>query len=199
MRFDYYATGDSAGNCDELSLSRMRQDIQQAIKHCCDKTGAEQLTVVGVRLGATLAAQLASTCNEIESLVLYAPVFDGEMVLAQWLRDQDAFGAGFSFELKKPEPGEILGFSVTENFQKELKREITPEAPDSALKRVLAFIDKGDSDSAALNGWLEKCRNQGVEATAEVVDDIAIWRREAMEAIVPAKTIRRIVRWITED
>ena len=199
MRFDYFATGDSAGNCDEISLSRMCLDIRQAIRHCCDKTGVEQLTVVGVRLGATLAARLASTCSEIESLVLYAPVFDGEMLLAEWQRDQDAFYAGFSIQLKKPEPGEILGFPVTENFQKELAQKFTPEAPGPALRRVLTFIDKADSDSAALNDWLGKCKNQGIEATVEVVDNIAIWRREPMEAIVPVKTIRRIVRWITED
>ncbi len=198
MRFDYYATGDSAGNCEELSLSRMRLDMQQAIKHCCEKTGVEQLAVVGIRLGATLAAQLASSCTEIDSLVLYAPVFDGETLLAEWLRDQEDFYAGFSFQLKKPEAGEILGFPVTERFKKELAQKITPEAPGPALKRVLIFIDHADSNSAALKYWLEKYQNQGIEATVEVIDNIAIWRREPMEAIVPVKAIRRIVRWITE-
>jgi hypothetical protein len=199
MRFDYYAAGDSAGDCEELSLSRMRLDIQQAIKHCCDKTGVEQLTVVGLRLGATLAAQLAGTCSEIDSLVLYAPVFDGEMLLAEWQSDLHAFYVGFGHQLQQPGSGEVLGFPITENFQNELSRKFTPEKPGPALKRVLTLIDKADSDSALLNGWVEMFKHQGIEVTVEVVENIAIWQREPMEAIVPIKTIRRIVKWIRED
>lgn len=199
MRFDYYATGDSAGHCEELSLFRMRLDIQQAIKHCCDKTGVEKLTVVGVRLGATLAAQLAGTSSEIDSLVLYAPVFDGEVLLAEWQRDQRAFYAGFSHQLRQPGLGEVLGFPVTENFKNELSQKFTPEVSGPALKRVLILIDAADSDSALLNGWVGMFKHQGVEVTVEIVEDIAIWQREPMEAVVPIKTIRRIGKWIMED
>jgi len=198
MRFDYYSTGDSAGNCEELSLPRMRLDIQQAIKHCCSKTGVEHLAVIGARLGATLAAQLAGTCSEIDSLVLYAPVFDGEMLLTDWQRDQHAFYAKHSFSLQQSGPGEVLGFTVTENFQKELSQKFSPEVAGPALKRVLTLIDEAESDSALLNGWLEMFKHQGIEVTVEVIENIAIWRREPMEAIVPVKTIRRIVNWITE-
>jgi pimeloyl-ACP methyl ester carboxylesterase len=199
MRFDYYATGDSAGHCEALSLSRMRQDIHQAIKHCCEKTGVEKLTVVGVRLGATLAAQLAKSCSEIDALVLYAPVLDGEMLLAEWQRDQRAFYAGFSHQLRQPGSGEVLGFPVTENFKNELSQKFTPKVPGPALKRMLILIDAADSDSALLNGWVEMFKHRGVEVTVEIVEDNAIWQREAMEAVVPVKTIRRIVKWITED
>ena len=198
MRFDYYASGDSAGNCEELSLSGIRLDIQQAIRHCCDKTGVDQLTAVGVRLGATLAAQLASTCPEIDSLVLYAPVFDGEKLLAEWQGDQHAFYARHSHKLQQPGPGEVLGFSVTEKFQKELRQKLTPGAPGPALKRVLTLIDEAESDSVLINGWVKMLKHQGIEVTVEIVENIAIWRREPMEAIVPVKTIRRIVKWIKE-
>ena len=199
MRFDYYATGDSAGDSEELSLSQMRLDMQQAIQHCCEKTGVEQLTVVGIRLGATLAAQLTVTCSEIDSLVLYAPVFDGEMLLAEWQRDQRSFYAGFGHQLQQPRSGEVLGFPVTENFQNELRQKFTPEALGPAIKRVLILIDETDSDSALLNGWVKMFKHQGIKVTVEVVEDIAIWKREPMEAIVPVKTVRRIVNWITED
>ena len=199
MRFDYYATGDSAGDGEELSLSQMLLDIRQAIDHCRDKTGVAQLTLVGLRLGATLAAQLIGTCSEIDSLVLYAPVFDGEALLTEWQRDQQVFSGKLGFSPRQSGPGEILGFSVTEKFQKELGQKYAPQVPHPALKRVLVLIDEADSGSASLNGWLEKLKQPGIEVTLEAVEDIAIWRREPMEAIVPIKTIRRIVKWMAED
>jgi alpha/beta superfamily hydrolase len=198
MRFDYYATGDSAGNCEELSLARMRLDIQRAIQHCCDKTGVKQLTLVGVRLGATLAAQLASSCCEIESLVLYAPVFDGEALFNEWQRDQQAFHDKHSYQLQQAGANEILGFTVPGKFQSELRRNFDPAAPGRALKRVLILTDETDSNSELVNRWVEMFNHQAIEVTLEIVENIAIWRREPMEAIVPVKTIRRIVKWIGE-
>ena len=198
MRFDYYATGDSAGNCEELSLARMRLDIQQALQHCCYKTGVKQLTLVGVRLGATLAAQLASSCDEIASLVLYAPVFDGEALLDEWRRDQQAFNDKHSYQLQKTEANEVLGFTVPEKFQQELRRKFDPAAPGRTPKRVLILTDETDSNSELMNRWVEMFNHKAIEVTLEIVENIAIWRREPMEAIVPAKTIRRIVKWIGE-
>lgn len=199
MRFDYYSTGDSAGNSDELSLSRMQLDIKQAIKYCRRKTGVERLTLVGLRLGATLAAQLAGACSEVDSLVLYAPVLDGETLLTEWQREQQDFYAKHSHIAQPASDGEVLGFPVTDNFRRELSRKFVPDANSSTLRRVLILIDEADSASASLNEWIETYKSLDVAVTLEVTEDIAIWRREPMDAIVPARTIRRIVKWFEES
>lgn len=199
LRFDYHSTGDSAGACDELSLSQMRLDIEQAIKCCCDKTGVARLTVVGLRMGATLAAQLAGTRSEIDSLVLYAPVFDGETLLAEWQRDHQSFVEKHSHSLQHIGAWEVLGFPVAEKFQQELRSKFYPEISGSSLKRVFALIDEAEQDSSSLKEWVDTFERQGIAVTVEAVENIALWRREAMEAIVPIKTIRRIVKWIGGD
>jgi len=196
MRFDYRSTGDSAGNCEDLSLSQMRLDIQQAIKNCREKTGVDQLIVVGLRLGATLAAQLASSSSEIDCLVLYAPVFDGEKLLNEWQHEQQVFYDRHNHLLQPVERDEILGFPVTEKFRKELCRKFSPEVPSSSLKRVLTLVDEGQLDSAPLNQWMENFKQRGIEVTLEAVEDIAIWQREPMDAIVPVKSLRHILNWI---
>jgi len=198
MRFDYYATGDSAGNCEELSLDRMRLDIEQAIRHCRAKTGARKLTLVGVRLGATLAAQVAAGCSEIDSLVLYAPVFDGEELLDEWQRDQRSFHDKHSYRLAQSGADEILGFRVPQKFQSELRREFEPATPGRALRRVLLLTDESAASCRLTNRWIEMFDSSAIQVTLEAFENIAIWRREPMEAIVPAKTIRRIVQWIAE-
>ena len=198
LRFDYSSSGDSAGDCEALGLSQMRLDIAEAIKSCCEKTGVQRLSLVGLRLGATLAAQLAASCSEIESLVLYAPVLDGNRLLADWQNDQQAFSSKHSYQLQHSVSGEMLGFSVTEKFQKELSQEFVLGTLSSSLKRVLILTDESELDSAQLNGWIEIFKAQGVAVTVETLEDIAIWRREPMDPIVPIKPIRRIVKWIAE-
>ena len=198
LRFDYYATGNSSGESEELSLSRMRQDVEQAIRHCRDKTGVDKLTLVGLRLGATLAAQVACHSSEVEALILYAPVFDGEQLLLDWQREQQAFDDKHSYATAQSEGDEILGFPLSPGFRKELTQKFPPENSPSALKRVLVLVDEGEADSGLLRQWVSGFEQRGVEVVVEETGEIAIWRREPMDAIVPVKTIRRMVKWLAE-
>ena len=196
MRFDYYGTGDSAGYAEETTLDRMRQDIEQAIDVCKQLTGTKNLTLVGLRLGATLAAQVASRRDDIESLVLYAPVFDGESLLAEWQQLQQVFDSKHSHTSQKSDSGEILGFPVTETFQKELANEFSLAITNSYLKRVLILVDEAETASAILKNWVNMLKSHGVIVTVETPENLPIWRREAIESVVPIKTVRRIVKWI---
>jgi alpha/beta superfamily hydrolase len=199
LRFDYCATGDSAGDCEDLNLSQMRQDIRQAIRFACDKTGSNRVALVGLRLGATLAAQVAADCVEVDSLVLYAPVFDGAELLREWQVAHQSFYARHS-DLSTPEVStEVLGFPLSEGLKAELDQSFIPESTYSSVKRVLILIDQAEANSALLDQWVESFTRQGIEVTVEVGDDIAIWRRGPMEAIVPIKMIRRIVKWVGDD
>ena len=118
--------------------------------------------------------------------------------MAEWQQDQDKFIAKHSHSLEQIGTGEVLGFPLTEKFQRELSQQFHPEIPVSSLKRVLTLLDEADVDSALLNEWMETYKRHGVDVAVEVVENIAFWRREAMEAIVPIKTIRHIIKWIME-
>lgn len=199
MRFDYYGTGDSAGNGDEISLDRMREDIEQAIEACKVQTGAEHLTLVGLRLGATLAAQVACLRLDVESLVLYAPVLEGKALLADWRHEQHVFDSKHSHTSKQSRKGEILGFPVTETFQKELSSEFLLAIKNPSLKRVLILVDQAEAKSALLRSWVDTFNHHGVVVTVETPENLAIWKSEAIESVVPIKTIRRILKWIIEN
>lgn len=199
MRFDYFGTGDSAGNSDEISLSQMRHDIQQAIEACSSRTRAKHLTLIGLRLGATMAAQVACCQDEIDSLVLYAPVFDGETLLHEWQHEQLTFDGKHSHKSRQAGAEEILGFPVPEIFSKELANKFLPTVSSSSLKRVLILLNEDEMQSAALSEWQEMFESHGVVVNVEAIENIAIWKREPMEAIVPIKAIRRIVQWVIEN
>lgn len=198
LRFDYHATGDSAGDSEELCLARMRRDIEQAIDYWRDRTGAAAVTLVGIRLGATLAAQLAGSGNAIDALVLYAPVLDGRQLLADWEREQQAFIDKHSVLPRAPAAGDLLGFPLTDALRRELEREFRPEARPTPVRRVLLLADESELDSPLLSEWGESFARDGAAVRIEAVADAAIWRREPMEAIVPIRTIRQILGWLAE-
>ena len=75
MRFDYASTGNSEGNCEHATVERFQDDIFTASQHLRTESACDLLSVVGIRLGASLAAtDLRHTADRI---VLWDPIFDG--------------------------------------------------------------------------------------------------------------------------
>jgi predicted alpha/beta hydrolase len=55
LRFDYYGSGDSAGDDSEMRLSGSCEDIVAAIEELKDICDAKTVALIGLRLGASLA------------------------------------------------------------------------------------------------------------------------------------------------
>lgn len=87
MRFDYYATGDSSGDCGDATLARWVDDVITAGDELTDTAGVQNVAWVGLRLGATIAA-LASAHQPVprEALVLWEPIVDGPAYLEELRR-----------------------------------------------------------------------------------------------------------------
>ncbi len=79
LRFDYYGTGDSDGEIGEVSLCGARMDVLAAVQELKAITQVEAVTLVGLRLGASLAASAAAISPaEVNDLVLWDPVVTGD-------------------------------------------------------------------------------------------------------------------------
>ncbi len=74
LRFDYFGTGDSAGESDEGTLAQWCQDIRAAAHEILDLSGARHLSAVGFRLGAAMTTMVDL---RLRSLVLWEPVVHG--------------------------------------------------------------------------------------------------------------------------
>lgn len=84
LRFDYYGTGDSSGGSDEGSPERWCENIKAAILELQEMTGAARMSLVGLRFGANLAAQVAARPPEIiNSLALWEPLADNDEAITQ--------------------------------------------------------------------------------------------------------------------
>jgi uncharacterized protein len=95
LRFDYAGAGDSSGRTAETSLATHMDDLRAAVERLgSDAPELERIGLIGLRLGATLAARLAeevaddavTTVLRGAPLVLCDPVLDGAAYLQEVLR-----------------------------------------------------------------------------------------------------------------
>ncbi len=77
LRFDWHGTGDSAGvDEDAARLATWLANIRDTVQWMREQLGCRQISLVGLRLGGTLAALVAAEL-EIDNLVLWSPVAKG--------------------------------------------------------------------------------------------------------------------------
>jgi exosortase A-associated hydrolase 2 len=86
LRFDFHGNGESGGDFTESSIGSAIADIESAIELTKERTGASQVGLLGVRLGASLAFKVAARRSDVKSLVLWAPILDGSRYLQELLR-----------------------------------------------------------------------------------------------------------------
>jgi alpha-beta hydrolase superfamily lysophospholipase len=78
MRFDLSATGDSGGEAIASGLvGSWVEDVGLAVDELRSRSGAASVAVVGLRMGATLAAVAASARGDVDSIVLWSPCVSG--------------------------------------------------------------------------------------------------------------------------
>ncbi len=104
LRFDYFGTGDSGGAGDAGSPRQWRLDVAAALEELRDVSGVRRASLVGFRLGATLAAQSAL---KLRDLVLWEPVVSGRAYVAE-LMEQHVLRFNHCL-YPPPLPSELMG------------------------------------------------------------------------------------------
>ena len=84
MRFDYYGTGDSAGESTAVRLEEWEADIETALEELVDISGVSRPSLLGLRLGASIAAAVAGRRRQrLDALVMWDPVVSGDEYVAE--------------------------------------------------------------------------------------------------------------------
>jgi uncharacterized protein len=86
LRFDFLGNGDSDGAFAEFSLTGALADVARAAAEVRRRTGRARVSLLGLRLGATIAALSADRLDGIDRLILWAPVVDGNRYMQEQLR-----------------------------------------------------------------------------------------------------------------
>lgn len=90
LRFDYFGTGDSLdGPRDPDQVATWIGNIRAAADWLRSHGGVSDISLIGLRLGALLAANAADTIDNLAALALIAPPVSGKA----WLRESVAFSS----------------------------------------------------------------------------------------------------------
>lgn len=117
LRFDYDGTGDSAGGDeDPARVVAWMESIRDAVQSVRDLSGSPRIGLAGIRLGATLAAAVASELD-IAALALWAPVVRGRGYVREMKALYLTNGRENGRHATRIEPG---GFVMTEETQNDI-------------------------------------------------------------------------------
>ncbi|MGA9370116.1 MAG: alpha/beta hydrolase [Steroidobacteraceae bacterium] len=80
LRFDYFGTGDSAGEEGDTDAAGSQADVVTAIETLKDLAATEKVTLIGLRAGANIAAGTAAglATGAVDALILWDPILAGD-------------------------------------------------------------------------------------------------------------------------
>ena len=195
LRLAFRGTGDSAGSDDEAGrfdqwLDNIRTGAAWLREHC----NVDSVTVVGHRVGASLAARAAGNTGAIDSLALLNPVsgrqFLHELTLAARI-SQRVWGTDH-----KVDDGawfESHGLRIDHPTRNALQTLDLRKLPARPAAQVLLF--ETEPRQAAL-AQVEALQSLGTSVTFEAHASLARMQRDLYEAELPRTAFDSILGWM---
>ena len=168
LRFDYYGTGDSAGDYQESNIGEWLADIREAADELKDRADVRDISIVGLQLGATLAALATADGLTVRELVLWEPVVDGSTHLDQ-LREMEKLKFGMLRHGPRPRPHELHGYVLPDHWSADLARLRLTKATTCRAERIVIFGSDGLAEYHELARHLHD--RTGGPATVQVVPE----------------------------
>jgi len=193
LRFDYDGTGDSAGDDYEPGrVAAWLTSIDRAIDFLRPLT--DTLAVVGMRLGATLAATAVARRDDVDLAVLWDPCISGRAFIRE-SKMLHIVGVGVDEQPIDDGAFEAAGHVFTRETVEELSA-ISLTDIDSAIAREVLVLTRPDRafnnktrahlDATNVITWGEAV------GQAELLDEL-----ELLDDKIPTEAVAHIVSWLT--
>jgi uncharacterized protein len=197
LRFDYSGSGDSAGEVEDTSLEHWIADIGAAVEETRRRSGASRISLVGLRLGASLATLAAAARKDVDSLVLWDPLVQGRAYLdeLQEMHEQkvryayvtpDSHGHGSPSE-------EFLGFPMSSAVRGGIAEVDLRTLDGPPANRILLIESEG---TAAVRAFRESLAALPLEVEHQQLAERKVWLKEPLQGIVPHRLLEAILNWL---
>jgi alpha-beta hydrolase superfamily lysophospholipase len=193
LRFDYPGCGDSAQDeFDPDRIAAWTASIVEAARELRARTGCPRLAVIGLRLGAALAA-LAAPQLDAHWLVLWNPVQDGR----QYARELRALAMLANLQPDADSTAlEVGGFALARQTAQDLQQIDLLQARFDNVRGVLVVGRDDLAPDTRLSGHL---REAGVRHEVLRLPGYAGLVAEATATEVPRQALREIGAWLRRE
>ncbi|HEV3083150.1 MAG TPA: alpha/beta fold hydrolase, partial [Gemmataceae bacterium] len=209
LRFDYRGTGDSADLAEgEEQLEAWVDNVLAAVAEMRRATGVQRVCVLGIRLGGLLAMLASRRSEAIDSLILIAPVLQGQRYLRQLrmtrlastLGGATAPAAASAIDPRAPlgvAEMEVSGFTLSAAAQRALA-DLDMSGVDSPHWPKMLIID-GDTLPTS-RAWAERLAATSPNRFQYLALPglIEMTMRSPMRATVPTAMVAAACDWLAE-
>ena len=208
LRFDLTGCGDSFGEFREASITRWTLDVKTAAALLAREAGCSEISLLGLRLGATLCWLARPEIGAIRAIVLWEPILAGKQYMETlWrkklIKEMMTSGRGrTSFEGARAEiaragfidlDGWDLGGKMIDELVAIDIGKPAPPCPASVLAVQIAFNGKV---SRELDSFAQALRAGGASVEVKGVRERTIWDR--IDIVPATELIESTVKWLTE-
>jgi pimeloyl-ACP methyl ester carboxylesterase len=175
LRFDYSGTGDSTGSI--VSLERWKSETLSALSEFKKRSGLKKVSIIGTRLGASLAI-MASQETGIKRLLLWDPVVDGGELLRSYAECHHRLLNRVPDE--SPYPGnqkssdQSCGYPWPKSIQEGIAA-ISPDTLSTFTKRIQIV---NSEVSSSLNRLVEQYRQEDKEVSLQRPGEDMNWAED---------------------
>ena len=199
LRYDLPGVGDSTGDdADPLSFDRWLASVGMAAQEAKRLTGAEDVALIGLRLGALLAAEASARMGDISRMVLLAPPASGKA----YLRELKVLSRVIA-PVAPPPPDlapapfdglELAGFRLSRECVEGMTNLRWPGEPPA---RAMLNLSPGGAipNDSALHVW----EGEGVRVTRASFDGYEKMMCDPTATITPLAALRDVADFIAAE
>jgi pimeloyl-ACP methyl ester carboxylesterase len=168
LRFDYFGTGDSAGEGIDGRPNIWVENIVEAAAELREISNARSVSLIGMRLGAALALTASAASVRPRRLILWEPVVSGREYLRE-LESSDAMRHQWLLHGSRVKglPDELLGYRVPPELRYALMEVDACSGPPPQAERILIVTENARAEHEKLHGHLAR----SVPVTLKVVKE----------------------------
>jgi pimeloyl-ACP methyl ester carboxylesterase len=197
LRFAYHGIGDSSGaDYDSERLRAWQESLKHAVDEIRAQSGAERVSLFGLRIGALVAALAAPEIRGVESMVLWAPCVTGkqyvrEIAIARALNPDESVSKG----AKVAGGDEAGGFMLSASTVASLKGASLLKTPPGAARYLVLGRDDLPGGDAAFVTYLTEA---GANVRYLEPPGYQAMMQDPLESVSPEAAFDTVIGFLTE-
>ena len=202
LRFDYPGAGDSLGTEEDPGqVEAWIGSVVTAVRYLRQWTGVTQVSLCGLRLGATFAAIAAQRMGDVDGLVLLSPALSGKNYVRELRAHRQGWLSTEAGAAAEPIPEsfpyvEAFGFGWHGDEIKQLSAIDLRTDTRTPARRVLLLDSSNGARATAL---ADQYAANGVQVERLPFDESDRFMLEALYSEEPVEAFSQVTRWLAAE